>query len=132
MYGRIKDAGYAVKYEVARKFREIFSNASALARNKNLYKAGNYTGNLTDQEILDYSRLFNVITVVFEQVNANPDMTNPIIVHNFLRESSKTTDTVIFIHGDGMHYSSVLPSTGKFRMTLGEARQITGLQGSLS
>jgi hypothetical protein len=59
-------------------------------------------------------------------------MTNPIIAHNFLRESSKTTDTVIFIHGDGVHYSSVLPPTGNFGMTLGEARKIQGLQGSLS
>jgi hypothetical protein len=127
-YRRIKDEGYTVKNKVAQNFREKFSQTSDLARDKNLYKAGN----LTDQEILDYSRLFNVITVVFEQVNANPDVTNPIIAHNFLHTSSNQTDTVIFIHGDGGHYSSVMPSTGRFTMTLADAKKIPRLQRSLS
>ena len=130
-YGKIKDEGYAAKNKVALDFRKKFSQTSPLARDKKLYEAGKFTGYLTDLEILDYSRLFNVITVVFEQVTANPDMTNPIIAHNFLRESSKTTDTVIFIHGDGRHYSSVMPSTG-FTMTLADAKKIPGLQRSLS
>lgn len=131
IYGKIKDEGYTVKYNVALEFRKNFCQTSQLARDKKLYEAGKFTGYLTDLEILDYSRLFNVITVVFEQVTANPDMTNPIIAHNFLRESSKTTDTVIFIHGDGRHYSSVMPSTG-FTMTLADAKKIPGLQRSLS
>jgi hypothetical protein len=69
-----------------------------------------------------------VITVVFEQVVVNPaeDMANPIIAHN-LTTASKPTDTVIFIHADGGHYSSVMLPTGKFTMTLNEARQIQAL-----
>jgi hypothetical protein len=135
-YGRMQSMfGYNNKFNVANEFRKKFSEKSRLARNTNLYNSGNCTEHLTDLEILDYSRLFNVITVVFEEVNANPsqqDMKYPIIAHNFLRDSSKLTDTVIFIHGDGGHYSSVMPSTGRFTMTLDEAKKITGLQRSLS
>jgi hypothetical protein len=127
-YGRIKDdGGYKNKYNVALEFRKVFSQTSDLARDKNTYSDGNYTGYLTDREITDYSRLFNLITVVFENqfgqtlINASNFSTN-----------SPLTDNVLFIHGDGGHYSSVMLPTGQFTMTLAEARQIPGLRQSLT
>ncbi len=127
-YGRIKDdGGYNHKYAVALEFRKVFSQTSDLARDKNTYSASNYTGYLTDNEITDYSRLFDVITVVFE----NQSGQTLINASNFSMNSIPT-DRVIFIHGDGGHYSSVMLPNGQFTMTLAEARKITGLQQSLT
>lgn len=127
-YGRIKDGGgYKNKYNVALEFRKVFSQTSDLARDKNTYSDGNYTGYLTDREITDYSRLFNLITVVFE----NQFGQTLINASNFSINSTPT-DNVLFIHGDGGHYSSVMLPTGQFTMTLAEARQIPGLRQSLT
>jgi hypothetical protein len=127
-YGKITGEGYTNKSRVAQAFRLRFSSESGLARDKLEYEIGSGLVDLSDLQILDYSRLFNVITVVFEQVVVNPaeDMANPIIAHN-LTTASKPTDTVIFIHADGGHYSSVMLTTGEFTMTLNEARQIQAL-----
>jgi len=127
-YGKIKDGGgYKNKYNVALEFRKVFSQTSDLARDKNTYSDGNYTGYLTDREITDYSRLFNLITVVFE----NQFGQTLINASNFSINSTPT-DNVLFIHGDGGHYSSVMLPTGQFTMTLAEARQIPGLRQSLT
>ena len=127
-YGKIKDGGgYKNKYNVALEFRKVFSQTSYLARNKNTYSDGNYTGFLTDEEITDYSRLFNLITVVFE----NQVGQTFINASNFSINSTPT-DRVLFIHGDGGHYSSVMLPNGQFTMTLAEARQIPGLHQSLT
>ena len=113
------------KTAVARAFRLDFAKNSPLAVSKQAYNAGNGLTDLSDVQITDYSRLFNVITVVFEQKNINPldsspEFVNPIMAYN-LTQYSKPHDKVIFIHGDGMHYSSILlPGIG-FEMTLVEA-----------
>ena len=132
-YGRITGEGYANKSNVAQNFRLLFSSESDLARDKIEYEIGKGLVNLSDLQILDYSRLFNVITVVFEQVVVNPShgMANPIFAHNFHRESNPN-DIVIFIHADGGHYSSVMLLTGEFTMTLNDAQQIKELQKSLT
>jgi hypothetical protein len=132
-YGKITGQGYTNKSKVAQAFRLSFSSESVLARDKLEYEIGNGLVNLSDLQILDYSILFNVITVVFEQVVVNPshDMANPIFAHNF-HNGSKPNDIVIFIHADGGHYSSVMLPTGKFTMTLNDAQQNKELQKSLS
>jgi len=133
-YGKITGQGYTNKSKVAKAFRLSFSSDSVLARDKLEYEIGDGLIDLSDIQILDYSRLFNVITVVFEQVVVNPsqDMANPIVAHNFQRGLSNPTDKVIFIHADGGHYSSVMLPTGNFTMTLNDAQQIEELQKSLT
>jgi hypothetical protein len=113
------------KTAVARAFRLDFAKNSPLAVSKQAYNAGNGLTDLSDVQITDYSRLFNVITVVFEQKNINPsdpspEFVNPIMAYN-LTQYSKPHDKVIFIHGDGMHYSSILLPNSMFAMTLVEA-----------
>lgn len=132
-YGKITGKGYANKSNVAQNFRLTFSRESDLARDKLEYEIGNGLVNLSDLQILDYSRLFNVITVVFEQVVVNPseDIRNPILAHNF-HSGSKPNDIVIFIHADGGHYSSVMLPSGNFTMTLNDAQKIEELQKSLT
>ncbi len=132
-YGKITGQGYTNKSKVAQAFRLRFSSKSDLALDKLEYEVGNGLVNLSDLQILDYSRLFNVITVVFEQVVVNPSqrMANPIVAYNFHSGLSKPTDKVIFIHGDGRHYSSVMLPTGEFTMTLSDARKIPELKDSL-
>jgi hypothetical protein len=137
-YGKILDPTVCCPHKsaVARAFRLDFANNSALAVNKNEYNAGNGLRDLSDVQITDYSRLFNVITVVFEQRNINPlesspEFVNPIIAYNFTQHS-KPNDTVIFIHGDGMHYSSIMLPNGMFAMTLDEARKISALVAVLT
>ena len=132
-YGKIVDKpDHATnKTAVARAFRLDFARNSDLAVNKTEYNAHHGLKDLSDTQITDYSRLFNVITVVFEQKNINPldpslDFVNPIMACN-LTQYSKPNDTVIFIHGDGMHYSSIMRPNHMFAMTLNEARQIPAL-----
>jgi uncharacterized protein (DUF1810 family) len=132
-YGKITGQGYTNKSKVAQEFRLMFSSESDLARDKLEYEIGDGLADLSDLQILDYSRLFNVITVVFEQVVVNPSdgEANPILAYNF-HSGSNPNDTVIFIHADGGHYSSVMLSPGKFTMTLNDAQQIENLQKPLS
>jgi hypothetical protein len=134
-YGKIWDPDLIYdcpnKTEVARAFRLDFAKNSPLAVSKQAYNAGNGLRDLSDVQITDYSRLFNVMTVVFEQRDINPlesspEFVNPIIAYN-LTQYSKPHDTVIFIHGDGMHYSSIMLPNGMFAMTLDEARKIPAL-----
>jgi hypothetical protein len=122
------------KTNVAKDFRLRFSRKSDLARDKLEYEIGSGLVDLSDLQILDYSRLFNVITVVFEQVVVNPSqgMANPIVAYNFHSGSSKPTDKVIFIHADGRHYSSVMLPTEEFIMTLEDAMRIQELRESLT
>ena len=132
-YGKILGMGYTNKTAVARAFRLDFANKSDLAVNKNEY---NGLRDLSDVQITDYSRLFNVITVVFEQRDINPlesspEFVNPIFAYN-LTQHSKPNDTVIFIHGDGMHYSSIMLPNSMFAMTLDEARKIPALVAVLT
>ena len=133
-YGRIIGDGYTNKSKVAQAFRLSFSSESVLARDKLEYEIGNGLIDLSDLQILDYSRLFNVITVVFEQAVVNPsqDMANPIVAHNFQRGLSNPNDKVIFIHADGGHYSSVMLPNEQFTMTLADAIKIPELHQSLS
>jgi hypothetical protein len=121
------------KSAVAQAFRLRFADKSDLARDKLEYEIGDGLVDLSDLQILDYSRLFNVITVVFEQVVVNPSqgMANPIVAYNFHSGLSKPTDNVIFIHADGRHYSSVMTPSG-FTMTLKDAMRIQELRESLT
>ena len=119
------------KTAVALAFRLDFAKNSPLAVSKQAYNADDGLRDLSDTQITEYSRLFNVITVVFEQKNINPldpslDFVNPIMACN-LTQYSKPNDTVIFIHGDGMHYSSIMLPNHMFAMTLDEARKIPAL-----
>lgn len=134
-YGKIWDPNLINncpnKTAVARAFRLDFAKNSPLAVSKQAYNAGNGLRDLSDVQITDYSRLFNVITVVFEQKNINPldpspEFVNPIMAYN-LTQYSKPNDKVIFIHGDGMHYSSIMLPNHMFEMTLVEATQIPEL-----
>jgi uncharacterized protein (DUF1810 family) len=129
IYGKITGDGYTNKSNVAQYFRLMFSSESGLARHKLDYEINKGLKDLSDLQILDYSRLFNVITVVFE--NQSGSGQTFISASNFTTDS-KPTDKVIFIHGDGGHYSSVMLSNKQFIMSLAEAKQIQELQESLS
>jgi hypothetical protein len=128
-YGKITGKGYTNKSKVAQAFRLRFSSESDLALDKLEYEVGNGLVDLSDLQILDYSRLFNVITVVFDQTLLGV-IQNPFNVTNLTKES-KPTDNVIFIHADGRHYSSVMTPSG-FTMTLSDARKIPELKDSLA
>jgi len=137
IYGKIPPTptgGYTYKQEVARAFRLTFSEYSAFARDKVLYNANGGLRDLSEQEITDYSRLFNVITVVFEQnsqMHEGKLVSQTLITPFNLNKETPSTATVIFIHGDNAHYSSVLPNTRRFSMTLEDARKIPELTNTL-
>ena len=128
-YGKITGDGYTNKSKVAQAFRLSFSSESGLARHKLDYEINKGLKDLSDLQILDYSRLFNVITVVFE--NQSGSGQTFISASNFTTDS-KPTDKVIFIHGDGRHYSSVMLSNKQFIMSLDDAKKIPELKVSLS
>ena len=131
------DSNYKNKLLVAQAFRLAFSKYSDLAINKSLYNANGGLRDLTEQEITDYSRLFNVVTVVFEQNSQTVDgklISQTLITPFNLNKQTPPTTIVIFIHGDNTHYSSVLPNITpvSFTMTLEEARKIPALTGTLT
>lgn len=127
-YGKIPShISYKNKFMVGQAFRLAFAETS-FARNKALYKAGNGTAYLTDQEIADYSVLFNVITIVFDQPNQMTFGSElGIMAVNFDKKSVKDNTPVIFIHGSGGHYSSIMTNRNAFIVPYSEAKQIDGL-----
>jgi hypothetical protein len=84
-------------------FRKAFAKYSDLSLNKDLYNQNRATEWLTDREITDYSKLFNVITIIFDQ----PNTIISASFGNFIAGSVPPETPVIFIHASGTHYSSV-------------------------
>jgi hypothetical protein len=71
---------------------------------KNEFTHGNGRTDLGEGTFASYARLFGVILVVFDVRN------NQLLVANLIEETAIPTMPVIFVHGDGAHYSSVLPA----------------------
>ena len=130
-YGKIpSQISYKDKFMVGQAFRLAFAETS-FARDKALYKAGNGTAYLTDQEIADYSVLFNVITIVFDQPNQIAFGFGVMAV-NLNEQTAKDDTRVIFIHGSGGHYSSIMTNRNEFILPYSEAKKIAGLTNQLS
>ena len=99
------------KIAVAQAFRLAFarSNDARFSLNKNPIvmnelTAGDGRTDLGEGTFAYYAVLFNVILVVFD-INQNA-----IMVANLTKDTAKTDMPVIFVHGDGIHFSSVLPA----------------------
>ncbi len=99
------------KIAVAQAFRLAFarSNDARFSLNKNPivmneFTAGDGRTDLGEGTFAYYAVLFNVILVVFD-INQNA-----IMVANLTKDTAKTGMPVIFVHGDGIHFSSVLPA----------------------
>jgi hypothetical protein len=131
-YGRMPtpNGSYVAKFQVAQAFRLAFAETD-IARDKPLYRAGNGTAYLTDREIMDYSKLFNVITIVFDQPNQLA-FGFGILAVNFDKGTATDNTPVIFIHGSGGHYSSIMTHRNAFVLPYSEAKTIAGLRTSLN
>lgn len=99
------------KIAVAQAFRLAFarSNDARFSLNKNPivmneFTAGDGRTDLGEGTFAYYAVLFNVILVVFD-INQNAFM-----VANLTKDTAKPGMPVIFVHGDGKHFSSVLPA----------------------
>ena len=102
-------------------FRLSFSKHSPLAKNKDLYNQVNPKVEwLTDNEISDYSHLFNVITIIFNE----RDKVITSLFGNFTPGSVPENTKVIFIHANGHHYSTVQTPTKKTIMSFKDAAEI--------
>jgi uncharacterized protein (DUF1810 family) len=75
---------------------------------KNEFTHGNGLTNLGEGTFASYARLFGVILVVFD-VRRN----NQLLVANLTEKSATLETPVIFVHGDGAHYSSVTPALAR-------------------
>ena len=131
-YGKMQSPNhsYVDKVGVGQAFRLEFAKTS-FARDKGLYNAGNGTAYLTDKEIADYSVLFNVITIVFDQPNQIAFGFGVMAV-NLNEQTAKDDTRVIFIHGSGGHYSSIMTNRNEFILPYSKAKQIGGLMNSLN
>jgi hypothetical protein len=130
-YGKIQspNQSYVNKFGVGQAFRLAFAK-TLFARDKALYNAGNGTAYLTDKEIADYSVLFNVITIVFDQPNQIAFGFGVMAV-NLNEQTAKDDTRVIFIHGSGGHYSSIMTNRDEFILPYSKAKQIGGLSLNL-
>ena len=98
------------KIAVAQAFRLEFARINdpkfLLDENPNIMREftdGNGRTDLGEGTFASYARLFGVILVVFDVRNKQ------VMVANLTQETAIQNMPVIFIHGDGGHYSSVLP-----------------------
>jgi uncharacterized protein (DUF1810 family) len=98
------------KIAVAQAFRLEFARINdqkfLLDKNPNIMREftdGNGRTDLGEGTFASYARLFGVILVVFDVRNKQ------VMVANLTQETAIPNMPVIFIHGDGGHYSSVLP-----------------------
>ena len=114
------------KTAVARAFRLAFADMKPkpdilhhTAEKDLLNKDG--MADLGEDTFASYARLFGVILVVF-------DFRTQVIVSNLTKVTAIQTMPVIFMHGDGGHFSSVLPSIhsgpNPFVITYEHAKQI--------
>ena len=97
------------KTAVARAFRLAFANINPnpLLLHEDARKDLNNNGGMADlgeETFASYARLFGVILVVFNVRD------NTIMVANLTKETTAIGGGVIFMHGDGGHFSSLLPT----------------------
>ena len=95
------------KIAVAQAFRLAFARIGGKFLNEganNELSLNNGLGYLSDATFASYANLFGVILVVFDVRQ------NAIMVANLTKETTAPTMPVIFVHGDGGHFSSVLPT----------------------
>jgi hypothetical protein len=95
------------KTAVARAFRLAFANINPLLLHANARIDLNNKGGMADlgeETFASYARLFGVILVVFNVRNST------IMVANLTKETAIRGMPVIFMHGDGGHFSSLLPT----------------------
>jgi hypothetical protein len=123
-YGRIENT--ADKNNVAIAFRLEFAKTD-LARNKALYNSAGGTDWLTDNEISDYSRLFNVIVITFDQANQQRGVPGIQAIKPMKQTDIKDNTKVIFIYASGNHYSSIRDENGNFYKDYFFAKDVGGL-----
>jgi hypothetical protein len=95
------------KIAVAQAFRLAFARIGGKFLNEGAndeLSLNNGLGYLSDATFASYANLFGVILVVFDVRQ------NAIIVANLTEETTAPIMQVIFVHGDGGHFSSVLPA----------------------
>jgi hypothetical protein len=95
------------KIAVAQAFRLAFARISGKFLNEGAkveLSTNNGLGDLSEATFASYARLFGVILVVFDVHNTQ------VIVANLTDETTAPIMRVIFVHGDGGHFSSVLPA----------------------
>ena len=115
------------KNEVGVAFRLEFAKTS-IAKNKDLYNQNEGKAWLTDTEIDDFTRLFNVITVIFD--DRNSQITTSF--GNFKAGDVPENTKVIFIHASDNHYSSVQTPEKRTTMDFKDAVEIKEFVQALS
>lgn len=120
------------KTAVARAFRLAFANINPtpLLLHANARKDLNNKGGMADlgeDTFASYARLFGVILVVFNVRDGT------IMVANLTKETAIRYMPVIFMHGDGGHFSSLLPTVASgpanpFVIKYADAKQIECLE----
>jgi hypothetical protein len=98
------------KRKLASSFRAYFQNKKPTNARGDLYTRKNSTEWLTDREITDLSKEFNVITVIFDQQAKELQVSygNYILLRGIPDGA-----TVVFIHSDGSdHYQTVIDPAG--------------------
>jgi hypothetical protein len=128
-YGKIEDT--ANKNKVAIAFRLEFAK-TPLARNKALYNQSGGTEWLTHEEISDYSNLFNLVTIVFDQPNQERGGPGIQSITLLKKPEIKDDTKIIFIHASGAHYSSIMDDHNNFTQDYIFAKEIGGLIGPLN
>jgi hypothetical protein len=128
-YGKIEDT--ANKNKVAIAFRLEFAK-TPLARNKALYNQSGGTEWLTHEEISDYSNLFGIVTIVFDQPNQERGGPGIQSITLLKKPEIKDDTKIIFIHASGAHYSSIMDDHNNFTQDYIFAKEIGGLIGPLN
>jgi hypothetical protein len=77
---------------------------------KNEFTHGNGLTDLGEGTFASYARLFGVILVVFDVARVAH---NQVMVANLTEKTAIPHMPVIFVHGDGTHYSSVTPALAR-------------------
>lgn len=98
------------KRKLASSFRTYFQNKKPTNARGDIYTRKNSTEWLTDREITDLSKEFNVITVIFDQQAKELQVSygNYILLRGIPDGA-----TVVFIHSDGsVHYQTVIDPAG--------------------
>jgi len=98
------------KRKLASSFRTYFQTKNPTNARGDLYTRKNSTEWLTDREITDLSKEFNVITVIFDQQAKELQVSygNYILARGIPDDAN-----VVFIHSDGrLHYQTVIDPAG--------------------